>query len=60
MITTVDDMADNRVSFVATAMVGLGPRSWIGGLFNRSGNKRSGSDKFLDRPLTPLQVTVRC
>ncbi|KAE8075896.1 hypothetical protein FH972_014579 [Carpinus fangiana] len=35
----------------ANAMVG--PRSWVGGLFNRSGNKRN--EKFLDYPLNPLQ-----
>ena len=36
---------------VANAMVG--PRSWIGGIFNRSGNKKN--DKF-QYPLSPLQV----
>ncbi|KAG7010691.1 ELMO domain-containing protein B, partial [Cucurbita argyrosperma subsp. argyrosperma] len=35
---------------VANAMVG--PRSWIGGIFNRSGNKKN--DKF-QYPLSPLQ-----
>ncbi|XP_010245326.1 PREDICTED: ELMO domain-containing protein A-like [Nelumbo nucifera] len=33
----------------------VGPRSWIGGLFNRLGNKRRGSDKCLDYTLSPLQ-----
>ncbi|XP_041003415.1 ELMO domain-containing protein A-like isoform X3 [Juglans microcarpa x Juglans regia] len=36
---------------VANAMVG--PRSWVGGLFNRSSNKRN--EKFIDYPLCPLQ-----
>lgn len=40
--------------FVANAMVG--PRTWIGGILGRSGNKRFGSDKFLTFPLTPMQV----
>ncbi|KGN46754.1 ELMO domain-containing protein A isoform X1 [Cucumis sativus] len=31
----------------------VGPRSWIVGLFNRSGNRRN--DKFLQYPLSPLQ-----
>lgn len=31
----------------------VGPRSWIVGLFNRSGNKKN--DKFLQYPLSPLQ-----
>ncbi|KAK9131693.1 hypothetical protein Scep_011221 [Stephania cephalantha] len=31
----------------------VGPRSWLGGLFYRSSNKRS--DKNLDRNLTPIQ-----
>ncbi|KAF5481241.1 hypothetical protein F2P56_001909 [Juglans regia] len=35
----------------ANAMVG--PRSWVGGLFNRSSNKRN--EKFIDYPLCPLQ-----
>lgn len=33
----------------------VGPRTWIGGIFSRSGNKRFGSGKFLDYPLNPLQ-----
>ncbi|KAF3650213.1 putative ELMO domain-containing protein B-like isoform X2 [Capsicum annuum] len=33
----------------------VGPRAWIGGIFNRSGNKRPGSNKYLNYPLTPLQ-----
>ncbi|XP_059301355.1 uncharacterized protein LOC132053377 isoform X2 [Lycium ferocissimum] len=33
----------------------VGPRAWIGGIFNRSSNKRFGSDKYLNYPLTPLQ-----
>ncbi|XP_052177215.1 uncharacterized protein LOC127791397 isoform X2 [Diospyros lotus] len=33
----------------------VGSRSWIGGIFSRSGNKRYGSDKFIDYPLSPLQ-----
>ena len=39
---------------VANAMVG--PRSWIGGIFSRSGNRRYGSEKFTDYPLSHLQV----
>ncbi|KAH7576896.1 hypothetical protein JRO89_XS01G0172200 [Xanthoceras sorbifolium] len=31
----------------------VGSRSWIGGLFNRSSNKRN--EKFIDYPLTPVQ-----
>lgn len=37
---------------VATAMVGS--RSWIGGLFHRTNTKQN--DKFVDYPLTPLEV----
>ncbi|KAK7854536.1 elmo domain-containing protein a [Quercus suber] len=37
---------------VANAMVG--PRSWVGALFNRSSNKRN--EKFSDYPLSPLQA----
>ncbi|KAK4745348.1 hypothetical protein SAY87_011660 [Trapa incisa] len=37
---------------IANAMVG--PRAWIGGLFNRLSNKRD-DNKFLDLPLSPLQ-----
>ncbi|XP_015089653.2 uncharacterized protein LOC107032561 isoform X4 [Solanum pennellii] len=33
----------------------VGPRAWIGGIFNRSSNKRLGSDKYLNYPLTPHQ-----
>lgn len=33
----------------------VGPRSWLGGFFSRSSNKRHGSCKFHDYPLTPLQ-----
>lgn len=33
----------------------VGPRTWIGGILGRSGNKRFGSDKFLNFPLTPVQ-----
>ncbi|XP_059660967.1 uncharacterized protein LOC132307271 isoform X2 [Cornus florida] len=33
----------------------VGSRSWIGGIFSRSGNKRSGSNKFVDYPLSHLQ-----
>ncbi|XP_057506387.1 uncharacterized protein LOC130789606 isoform X2 [Actinidia eriantha] len=33
----------------------VGPRSWIGGIFSRSGNKRYGSEKFTDYPLSHLQ-----
>ncbi|KAK3446035.1 ELMO domain-containing protein B isoform X3 [Eucalyptus grandis] len=32
----------------------VGPRSWIGGLFNRSTNRRN--DKYVDYPYSPLQV----
>ncbi|GJU23782.1 ELMO domain-containing protein A isoform X4 [Tanacetum coccineum] len=39
----------------ATAMVG--PRTWIGGIFNRTGPKRSGSNKHVDNKLTPNQET---
>lgn len=42
---------------VANAMVG--PRAWIGGIFNRSSNKRLASDKYLNYPLTPHQVNQR-
>ncbi|KAE8075897.1 hypothetical protein FH972_014579 [Carpinus fangiana] len=35
----------------------VGPRSWVGGLFNRSGNKRN--EKFLDYPLNPLQEALK-
>lgn len=38
--------------FVASAMVG--PRAWIGGLFNRSANRRN--ERFHDYHLTPPQV----
>ncbi|XP_022762503.1 ELMO domain-containing protein A-like [Durio zibethinus] len=44
-------MSDQSFMVVANAMVGS--RSWIGGLFNRSSNKRN--EKFLDYPLTPVQ-----
>ncbi|XP_019239896.1 PREDICTED: ELMO domain-containing protein A isoform X3 [Nicotiana attenuata] len=37
----------------------VGPRAWIGGIFNRSGNRRFGSDKYLDYPLTPLQEALQ-
>ncbi|CAK9138796.1 unnamed protein product [Ilex paraguariensis] len=33
----------------------VGPRAWIGGIFSRSSNKRFGSGKFFDFPLSPLQ-----
>ncbi|RVW46421.1 ELMO domain-containing protein A [Vitis vinifera] len=33
----------------------VGSRSWVIGFFNRYGNKRSGNDKYLDYPLSPLQ-----
>ncbi|CAA3007486.1 ELMO domain-containing protein B isoform X2 [Olea europaea var. sylvestris] len=33
----------------------VGPRTWIGGMFSRSGNKRYGSGKFLDYTLSPTQ-----
>ncbi|KAL9159027.1 hypothetical protein ABFS82_08G107800 [Erythranthe guttata] len=33
----------------------VGPRAWIGGFFNRYGNKKFGSDKYLDYTLTPIQ-----
>ncbi|GMY10062.1 ELMO domain-containing protein B isoform X1 [Fagus crenata] len=36
----------------ANAMVG--PRSWVGGLFNRTSNKRN--EKFSDYPLSPLEA----
>lgn len=32
----------------------VGPRSWVGGLFNRTSNKRN--EKFSDYPLSPLQA----
>ena len=38
----------------ATAMVGS--RTWIGGIFNRTGPKLSGSNKHVDNELTPNQV----
>ncbi|KAG6604806.1 ELMO domain-containing protein A, partial [Cucurbita argyrosperma subsp. sororia] len=31
----------------------VGPRTWIGGLFNRAGNRKN--DKFVQYPLSPLQ-----
>ncbi|XAR55481.1 hypothetical protein NMG60_11035559 [Bertholletia excelsa] len=37
----------------------VGPRSWIGGIFSRSGNRRFGSDKFIDYPLNPVQQEER-
>ncbi|XP_010040914.2 ELMO domain-containing protein 2-like isoform X2 [Eucalyptus grandis] len=40
------------MAVVTNAMVG--PRSWIGGLFNRSTNRRN--DKYVDYPYSPLQV----
>ncbi|KAI5660813.1 hypothetical protein M9H77_20136 [Catharanthus roseus] len=33
----------------------VGPKTWIGGIFSRSGPKRFGSDKFLDYQLSPEQ-----
>ncbi|CAI9787592.1 unnamed protein product [Fraxinus pennsylvanica] len=33
----------------------VGPRTWIGGMFSRSGNKRYGSGKFLGYTLSPTQ-----
>ncbi|GMP67133.1 hypothetical protein CsSME_00027226 [Camellia sinensis var. sinensis] len=33
----------------------VGPRSWIGGIFSRSGNRRYGNEKFIDYHLSPLQ-----
>uniref|UniRef100_A0A5B7AHH0 Putative ELMO domain-containing protein A isoform X2 n=1 Tax=Davidia involucrata TaxID=16924 RepID=A0A5B7AHH0_DAVIN len=33
----------------------VGPRSWIGGILSRSGNKRNGSDKLAEYPFSPLQ-----
>ncbi|XP_024994846.1 ELMO domain-containing protein A isoform X3 [Cynara cardunculus var. scolymus] len=38
---------------IATAMVG--PRTWIGGIFSRTGLKRSGSNKYIDFKWTPVQ-----
>ncbi|KAI3714090.1 hypothetical protein L1987_72680 [Smallanthus sonchifolius] len=38
---------------IATVMVG--PRTWIGGIFNRTGPKRSGSNKYIDFIFTPVQ-----
>uniref|UniRef100_A0A2N9EW89 ELMO domain-containing protein n=1 Tax=Fagus sylvatica TaxID=28930 RepID=A0A2N9EW89_FAGSY len=35
----------------------VGPRSWVGGLFNRTSNKRN--EKFSDYPLSPLQEALR-
>lgn len=35
----------------------VGPKTWIGGIFSRSGPKRFGSDKFLDYQLSPEQVS---
>lgn len=40
--------------FMDAASAMVGPRAWIGGLFNRSSNKRN--EKFIDYPLTPEQV----
>ncbi|GAA0156664.1 scaffold/adaptor protein [Lithospermum erythrorhizon] len=39
--------------FFSIAMVGT--RAWIGGILHRSGNKRLGSGKFLNFPLTQIQ-----
>ncbi|KAK3039557.1 hypothetical protein RJ639_027701 [Escallonia herrerae] len=39
---------------VANAMVG--PRSWIAGIFSRSGNKRFGSEKYIDYPFSSFQM----
>ncbi|KVH95887.1 Engulfment/cell motility, ELMO [Cynara cardunculus var. scolymus] len=44
---------DERLNFEATAMVG--PRTWIGGIFSRTGLKRSGSNKYIDFKWTPVQ-----
>lgn len=38
---------------ITTAMVG--PRTWIGGIFSRTGLKRSGSNKYIDFKCTPVQ-----
>ncbi|XP_024994844.1 ELMO domain-containing protein A isoform X1 [Cynara cardunculus var. scolymus] len=38
---------------ITTAMVG--PRTWIGGIFSRTGLKRSGSNKYIDFKWTPVQ-----
>ncbi|GAB4824976.1 hypothetical protein Ancab_007849 [Ancistrocladus abbreviatus] len=38
---------------LASAMVG--PRTWIGGILNRSVLRRHGSDKFVDYHLSPVQ-----
>lgn len=40
---------------ITTAMVG--PRTWIGGIFNRTGPKHSGSNKHVDNKLTPNEET---
>lgn len=46
----------NSLVDAASAMVG--PRSWLGGLFYRSGNKRhSSGEKTVDYTMTPLQVS---
>ncbi|KAF5754493.1 putative ELMO domain-containing protein [Helianthus annuus] len=39
---------------IATAMVG--PRTWLGGIFNRTGPKSSGSNKYVDFNFTSVQV----
>ncbi|THG13676.1 hypothetical protein TEA_007415 [Camellia sinensis var. sinensis] len=36
----------------------VGPRSWIGGIFSRSGNRRYGNEKFIDYHLSPLQASI--
>lgn len=46
------NIIDQSCMVAANAMVG--PRSWLGGLFNRFGNRRG--EKFLDYTLTPIQV----
>ncbi|CAK9157639.1 unnamed protein product [Ilex paraguariensis] len=50
---TQNHFTHNCLVAVASAMVG--PRAWIGGIFSRSSNKRFGSGKFFDFPLSPLQ-----
>ncbi|KAK2995703.1 hypothetical protein RJ640_007781 [Escallonia rubra] len=42
---------------VANAMVG--PRSWIAGIFSRSGNKRFGSEKYIDYPFSSFQQALK-
>ncbi|RVX08455.1 ELMO domain-containing protein A [Vitis vinifera] len=47
--------ASAGISVLCLTNAMVGSRSWVIGFFNRYGNKRSGNDKYLDYPLSPLQ-----